>query len=157
MYPVISVYSTSQGLPKWQSSVQWLSCVQLFVTQGTAAFQASLSINNTLSLLKLMSIETVMPRNHLILCRPLLLPFIFPSIRVFFNVLFFTSGGQSIGVSVLVSVLPINIQDRFPVGLTGWISLPSKGLSRVFSNTMVQRHQFFGARLSLESNSHIHT
>ena len=68
---------------------------------------------------------------------------------------FFASGGQSIGVSV--SVLPVNIQDWFPLGLTGWISLQSKGLSRVFSNTTVQKHQFFGTQLSSQSNSHIHT
>ena len=69
----------------------------------------------------------------------------------------FTSGSQSIGVSASASVLPINIQDRFPLGWTGWISLQSKGLSRVFSNTTVQKHQFFGTQLSLWSNSHIHT
>ena len=70
---------------------------------------------------------------------------------------FFASGGQSIRVSVSASVLPVNIQGRFPVGWTGWISLQSKGLSRVFSNTTVQKHQFFGTQLSLYSNSHIHT
>ena len=70
---------------------------------------------------------------------------------------FFTSGGQSIGVSASASVLPINIHDWFPLGWTGWISLQSKGLSRVFSNTTVQKHQFYGAQLSLESTSHIHT
>ena len=70
---------------------------------------------------------------------------------------FFSSGGQSTGVSASTSVLPVNIQDWFPLGLTGWISLQSKGLSRVFSNTTVQKHQFFGAQLSLQSNSHIHT
>ena len=69
----------------------------------------------------------------------------------------FTSGGQSIGASVSASVLPMNIQDWFPLWLTGLISLQSKGLSRVFSNTTVQKHQFFGAQLSLRSNSHIHT
>ena len=68
---------------------------------------------------------------------------------------FFTSGGQSIGASA--SILPMNIQDWFPLGLTGWISLQSKGLSRVFSNTTVQKHQFLGAQLSLWSNSHVHT
>ena len=62
---------------------------------------------------------------------------------------FFTSGGQSIGISTSVSVLPMNIQDRFPLGWTGWISLQSKGLSRVFSNTTVQKRQFFGTQLSL--------
>ena len=70
---------------------------------------------------------------------------------------FFTSGGQSTGVSASASVLPVNIQDWSPLGWTGWISLQSKGLSRVFSNTTVQNHQFFSAQLSLSSNSHIHT
>ena len=70
---------------------------------------------------------------------------------------FFTSGGQSIRVSVSTSVLPMNIQDWFPLGLTGWISLQSMGISRVFSNTTVQKHQFFGTQLSLQPNSHIHT
>ena len=69
---------------------------------------------------------------------------------------FFISGGQSIGVSASTSFLPMNIQDWFPLGLTGLNSLPSKGLSRVFSDTTVQKHQFFGAQLSLWSNSHIH-
>ena len=70
---------------------------------------------------------------------------------------FFASGGQSIGVSASASVLPMNIQDWFPLGLTGWISLQSKGLSRVFSNTTVQKHQFFSVQLSIWSNCHIHT
>ena len=70
---------------------------------------------------------------------------------------FFTSGGQSTGVSASASVLPVNIQDWFPLGWTSWISLQSKGLSRVFSNTTVQKHHFFSAQLSLSSNSHIHT
>ena len=70
---------------------------------------------------------------------------------------FFASGGQRIGVSALTSVLPINIQDWSPLGWTGWISLQSQGLSRVFYNTTVQKHQFFCAQLSLYSNSHIHT
>ena len=69
---------------------------------------------------------------------------------------FFASGGQSIGVSASASVLPMNTQDWFPLGWTGWISLLSKGLSRLFSNTTVQKHQFFGAQLSSQSNSHIH-
>ena len=137
-------------------SVQALSHVQLFVTPWTAALQASLSITNSWSLLKLTSIESVMPSNHLILCRPLLLPSIFPSIRVFPVTQFFASGGQSIGVSASASVLPVNIQDWFPLGLTSWISSQSKGLSRVFSNTTVQNHEFFGAQFSLQSNSHIH-
>ena len=70
---------------------------------------------------------------------------------------FFASGGQRIGVSASASVLPMNIQDWFPLGQTSWISLQSKGLSRVFSNTTVQKHQSFGVQLSLWSNSHIHT
>ena len=91
------------------------------------------------SLLKLISIESVMPSNRLILCHPLLLlPSVFPSIRVFSVSQFFTSGGQSIGVLASTSVLPMNIQDWFPLELTGLISLQSKGLSRVFSNTTVQ-------------------
>ena len=69
----------------------------------------------------------------------------------------FTSGGQSIGVSALASVLPKTSQDWSPSEWSGWISLQSKGLSRVFSNTTVQKHQFFGAQLSSQSNSHIHT
>ena len=69
----------------------------------------------------------------------------------------FASGSQSIGVSAPTSVLPMNTQDWSPLGWTGWISLQSKGLSRVFSNTTIQKHQFFGAQLSLYSNSHIHT
>ena len=118
------------------SSVQLLSRVQLFSTPWTAAHQASLSITNSRSLLKLMSIESLMPSNHLILCHPLLLPpSIFPISSSFPLSQFFASRGQSIGVSASASVLPMNIQDWFPLGLTGWISLQSKGLLRVFSNT----------------------
>ena len=138
------------------SSVQSLSCV--FSTPWTAALQASLSITNSWSLLKLMSIESVMPFNHFILCHPLLLLHsIFPSIRVYSNEWFFRSDSQSIGVSASASVLPMNIQDWFPLGLTGLTSFHSKGLSRVFSNTTDQIHQFFGTRPSLWSDSHIHT
>ena len=81
----------------------------------------------------------------------------FPASGPFPKSQLFTSGGQSIGVSVSTSVLPVNTQDWSPLGWTGWISLLSKRFSRVFSNTTVQKHQFFGAQLSLESNSHIHT
>ena len=80
-----------------------------------------------------------------------------PASRSFLMNQFFASGGQSIGVSASTSVLPMNIQDWSPLGWTGWISLQSKGLSRVFSNNIVQKHQFFGTQLSLQSNSHIHT
>ena len=94
------------------SSVQLLSRVRLSATLSTAAHQASLSITNSRSLLKLMSIESVMPSNHLILWHPLLLlPSIFPSIRVFSDESVLLSGGQSIGVSASTSVLPMNIQD----------------------------------------------
>ena len=139
------------------SSVQSLSHVRLFATPWTAACQASLSITNSWSSPKPMFIELVMPSNHLILCPLLLRPSIFPSIRVFSMNQLFTSGGQSIGVSASTSVLPINTQGWSPLGWTGWISLQSKGFSRVFSNTTVQKHQFFGAQLSSQSNSHIHT
>ena len=122
----------------------------------TTARQASLSITSSWSLLTLLSIKSVMPSNHLILSCPLLLPpSIFPSIRSFQMSQFFTPGGQSVGVSA--SVLPMNIQDRSPSRWIGWISLQSKGLSRLFSNTTVQKHQFFGAQPCSQSNSHIHT
>ena len=131
------------------SSVQSLSPVWLFVTPWTAALQASLSITTSWSLLKLMSIVSVMPSTHLILCHLLLLlPSIFPSIRVFSNESVLCIIWPKIGASASASVLPMNVQDWFPLGLTGWISLQSKGLSRVFSNTIVQKHQFFGAQLS---------
>ena len=124
------------------SSVQSLSCVRLFANPWTAARQASLFITNSWSLLKLMSVASMMPSNHLILC----LPFSFclqsfPASGSFPMSQFFASGGQSIGVSASASVLPMNIQDWFP--------LQSKGLLRVFSNTTVQKHKFFGAQLSL--------
>ena len=99
-----------------------------------------------------------MSSNHLILCYPFLLPpSTIPSIRFFSSESFFTSGGQSIGISASASVLPMNIQDWFPLGWTGWISLQSKGLSRVFSNTAVRKHQFSSTQLSVEDNSYIHT
>ena len=139
-------------------SVQLLSCVWLFVIPWTMAHQAYLSITNSQSLPKLMSIELMMPSNHLILCCPLLLPLqSFTESGSFPMSQLFTSGGQSIGVSTSTSVLPMNTQDWSPLGWTGWISLQSKGLLRVFSNTTFQKHQFFGAQLSFCINSHIHT
>ena len=139
-------------------SVQSLSHVPLFVTPWTAAHQSSLSITNSWSLLKLMSIDSVMPSNHSILCPPLLLqPSVFPSIRSFPKSQFFAPGGQSIAVSASTLIFPMNIQDWFPLRWTGLISVQSRGLSRLFSNTTVQKHQFFGAQLSLWSNSPIHT
>ena len=166
------------------SSVQLLNCVQLFVTPWTAARQASLSITNSQSLLKLMSIELVMPST----ISSSVVPYSsclqsFPASGSFPVSQLFASGGQSIRISALASDLPKNTQDWSPLGWTGWISLQSKGLLRVFSNTTVQKHQFFGAQLSLvqkhqffgiqlslvqkhqffsvhlslQSNSHIHT
>ena len=136
------------------SSVQPLSCVQLFVTLWIAARQPSLSITNSQSSLRLTSIESMMPSSHLILCRPLLLrPSIPPSIRVF-------SSESTLWVrwpkywSFSFSIIPS--KGWSPLEWTDWISLQSKGLSRV-SNTTVQKHQFFGAQPSSQSNSHIHT
>ena len=150
------------------SSVQSLSCVWLFETPWTAACQGIFFlsvqfssvpqscltlcdpmdcstpvffvITNSWSLPKLMSIKLVMPSNYLILCCPFLLSASnFSSIRVFWSQ-YLASGSQSIGVSASASVLPMNIQDWFPLGLTGLISMKSKGLSRVFSNTAIQKH-----------------
>ena len=136
--------------------VQSLSCIWFFVTPWTAARQAFLSFTNSRSLLKLMSIDSVMPSNHLILCRPCLPPSIFPSIRVFSN------------ESVLHIRWPkywsfsfhVSLSDEyscwFPLGLTGLILL-SKGLSRVSSSTTVWKHKFFSTEPSLWFNSHIRT
>ena len=122
------------------SSVQSLSRVQLFVTPWTAAHQTSLSITNSRSLLKLMSIELVMPSNHLIPCNPLLLHLqSFPASGSFPMNRLFASGGRTIGASASASVLSVNIQGWFPLGLTDLTSLQSKGLSRVFSSTTVRR------------------
>jgi len=135
--------------------VQSLSHARLFVTQWTAAPQASLSITISWNLLKFMSIELVMPSNHLFLCHPLSsCPQSFSASESFPVSWLFASGGQSIRASA--SIPPMNIQDWFPLGWTGWISLQSKGFSRVFPNTTVQKHQFFGAQSSLWSSSHIH-
>ena len=138
------------------SSDQSLSDVRLFVTPWTAAHQANLSITNSQSLFKLMSIELVMPSNHLILCYPLLLPSIFPSSRISSNESVLHITWPKYWSVTSVSVLPMNIQGLFPLELTGLISLQSKGLSRIFSNTTIQKHQFFGAQLSLWSISHMH-
>ena len=136
--------------------VQSLSHVRLFATPWTATYQASLSFTFSQSLLKLTFIESVMPSNHLILCHPLLLPSIFPSIRVFSNesalrLRWPKYWSFSISPSNEYSGLII------PLRLTGLISLLSKGLSRVFSSTTVQKDQFFDAQPSLWSNSHTHT
>ena len=134
------------------------SVVSDSVTPWTAACQASLSITNFRSPPKPKSIESVMPSNHLIPCHPLLLLLsVIPRIGSFPMSQLYTSGGQSIGVSASTSILPINTQDWCPLGWTGWIFLQPKGFSSVFSNTTVQKHQFFSAQPSSQSNSHIHT
>ena len=141
------------------SSVQSLSHVQLFVTPWIAACQASLSITNSRSSLGLTSSESVM-------CHPAIsssvVPFSsctqsLPTSESFPMCQLFAWGVQSTGVLALASFLPKNTQDWSPLEWTGWISLQSKGLSRVFSNTTVQKHQSFGAQPSSQSNSHIHT
>ena len=146
--------------PKERMDDQFSSVTQscpTFVTPWIAAGQATLSITNPQRTLKFTSIESVMPSSHLILCRPLLLlPSIFPSIRVFYNESTLPMRWPKYW-SFSLSISPMNIQDWSPLGWTGWISLQSKGLSRVFSNITVQKHQFFGAQLSSQSNSHIHT
>ena len=163
------LYCLSQGSPHWaivfslpdmkcSVSVLLLSCVWLFATPRTAACPASLSITNFQSLLKLMSFESVMPSDHFILCHILSSCLQSFAASGFFPVSqFFPSGGQSIGVSASASVLSMNIQNWFHLGLTGLISLESKGLSRVFSNTTVQKHWFLGTELSLWSCSNIRT
>ena len=138
------------------SSVQSLSLVWVFVSPWTTECQASLSVNNYRSLVKFMSIESVMSCNHLILPFSSCLQSL--SASGFFPVSqLFASDGHSIGTSASASVLPMNIQDWFPLGLTALISLQSKGLSRVFSSTTVRKHQFFGTQPSSWSKSHIHT
>ena len=138
------------------SSVQSLSHVQLFATSWTAAYQASLSLTNSWNSLRLMSIESVMPSNHLILCRPLLLlPAIFPSIRVFSN-------ESVLGIRWPkywnFSISPSNEYSRLISFRMDWLDLlVVQGISRVFSNTTVRKHQFFGAQLSSQSNSYIYT
>ena len=139
-------------------SVQSLSHVWLFVTPWITAHQASLSITNSRSSLRLTSIKSVMPSSYLILCLLLLLlPPIPPSIRVFSNESTLHMRWPKYW-SFSFSIIPSNEHPGLsPLEWTGWISLQSKGLSRVFSNKTVQKHQFFSAQLSSQSNSHIHT
>ena len=136
-------------------SVQSLSHVWLFATPWTAARQASLSITNSRSLLKHMSIDAIQPSHPVVPFSSC--PQSLPASESFPMSQLFTWGGQSTGVSALASFLSKNTQDWSPLGWTGWISLQSKGLSRVFSNTTVQKHQFFRSQPSSQSNSHIHT
>ena len=164
--PGSSVHERRQEFPGKNTGVDYHFLLQeIFPTQGLNPGLPHCRLvlyhlshqGSTGSLLKRVSTESVMPSNHLVLCHPLLfLPSSLRSIRVFSNELVLPSGGQSIGVSASVSVIPMNIQDWFPLGLTGLISLLSKGLSRVFSST-IQKHQFFSTQPSLWSNSHTHT
>ena len=147
-------------LPPRQAVSQFSSvtqCVQLFATPWTAACQAILSITNSWSLLKLLSFESVRPFNPLILCRPLLLsPSVFPSIRVFSNesVLCFRWPYWSFSFSISPSS---EYSGLISFRIDWLVHLQSMGLSRSFSSATVQKHQFFGAQVSLRSNSHIHT
>ena len=135
-----------------------LSCVWLFATPWITTGQASLSITNSWSSPRLTSIESVMPSSHLILCRPLLLLLpIPPSIRVFSNESTLCMRWPNTGVSALASFLPKKSQGWSPSEWTGWISLQSKELLRVFYNTTLQKHLLFSAQLSSQSNFHIHT
>ena len=140
------------------SSVQSLSHVQLFATPWTAARRASLSIINSQSLLKLISIESVMPSNRLILCHPLLLsPSIFPRIRVFCNESVLHIGGQVLEFQLQHQSFWWIFRTDFLWDWLVWSLCNPRDSSRVFSNTTVQKHQFFGPQLSLWSNSQIHT
>ena len=138
-------------------SVQFsCSVVSDFTTPCTVAYQASLLITNFWSLLKLMSIESLMPFNHLILCHSLILLLsIFPSIRVFSDESALHIRWPKYWSFSFNIVLPMSIQNWFLLGLTGLIFLQSKGRSRVFYSTTIWKHQFFGAQLSLWTNSHI--
>ena len=150
MYDVQTIPSS---LSKTYSQTYIFSSVQS-LSPRTSKCQASLSITNSWSSPKLMSIESVIPSNHLILCHPLLLlPSIFPSIRVFSNESTLCMRWPKYW-SFTFNISPSNTQDCSPLGWTAWISLQSKGRSRIFSNTTVQKHQFFGAQPSLWSNSH---
>ena len=172
---------TSAGSSKKQESSRKTSTSALLIRQSLwlSGSQQTGKFFKRLKNFNLTSLKFVFLSSHLILCHPLLLlPPIPPSIRVSSNeaVIPFSScpqslpaseslpmsqlfawGGQSTGVSALASFLPKNTQDWSPLEWTGWISLQSKGLTRVFSNITVQKHQFFGAQLSSQSNSHIHT
>ena len=143
-----SIRASASVLPINQFSSVAQSCLTLCNPMDCST-PASLSFTISLSLLKLMSIELGMPTNHLLLCLTSSSCLqSFPASGLFQMSQFFTSGGQSVGVSAPASVLPKNIQHWSPLGWTDWISLHSKGLWRVFSNTTVQKRQFFGTQLS---------
>ena len=156
MHNVRPLYKSENLSSKISQSVQLLSHVWFFETPWTAASQASLSITKSWNLLKFMFIKLVMLSTILSSVDPFSSCLqSFPTSRSFLMRQFFASDGKSSGVSA--SVLPMNNQGWFPLGWTGWISLQSKGLSRVYSNTTVQKHQFFSTQISLWSHSHIHT
>ena len=140
------------------NSIQSTGRVWLFVTPWISACQASLSITNSWSLLKFMSNESVMPSNHIILCRPLLLPpLFFPSIRVFPDEsVLHIRWPKYWSFSLNIGPPSNEYSGLISFRVDRMISLQSRGFSRVFSNITVQNHQFFGAQLSLQSNSHIH-
>ena len=145
-------------------AVQWLSCVWLFGTPWTTrlqvlpAHQVPKSFTISQSVLTLMSIESVMPSNHLVLCHPFSSGLqSFPASGSFPTTWPFASGGQSTEASASISVLPMNILGWLPLGLTILISWQSKRLSKVFSSTITQKSQFFGTQSSLWLNTHICT
>ena len=139
------------------NSVQSLTRVRLFATPWITARQASLSITNSQSSPKFMSTESW--------CHPSISSSVisfpswvqyFPESGSFLRSQYFASGGQNIGASASASALLMNTQGWFPLGLSGWISFHSKGLSRLFSNTTVQKHQCYTAQPSIKSNTHTH-
>ena len=154
----LSDWTTLGHVRKWDVKVLVTQSCLTLCDPMECSTQACLSITNSRSSLKLMSIESMMPSNHLILCCPLpLLPSVFPSIRVFSDescLHIRLPKHWSWGFSSIL--LPMNIQGWFLLGLTSLISLQSRGLPRVFSNITVQKHQSFGTRPFLRSNSHIH-
>ena len=145
---VCYVLSSPRLIKSVSQSVQSLSRVWFFVTPWTAACQTSLSITNSQSLLKLMSLESIIQASH-----PLSSPSLAFNLSQHQGLFKWVSSSHQVakilGVSASTSVLPMNTQDWFPLGLTGWISLQSKGLSRVFSNTIDQKQQFFSTQLPL--------
>ena len=141
---------------KWKVKVKSLSRVRRLVTPWTAACQSSLSFTASQSLLKLLSIESAMPSSHCVLCHPLLLlPSVFPSIRIFSSELALCIRWPKYWSFSIK--LPMNIQDWFPLGLTSLISLQSKGFSGVYSRTAIRSHQFFSSQPFILFSSHIHT
>ena len=147
---ILSIKQRRNGVEEGFSSIQSLSRIRLFATSWTAAHQASLSIINTWSLLKFISIASVMPSNYLILCRPLLLPpSIFPSIRVFSNESVLRIRWPKYW-SFSFNISPSNEYSGLISFTMDWLDLLAvRGTLKVFSNTTVQKHQFFGTQLSL--------